>query len=374
MTQYFATVARGLEALAAEELIELGAQKVTPEFAGVSFEGDRTLLYRVNLWARLPFRILMRLCKFACKDDKSLYRGIQGIDWSAYLTPMQTFAVRATGKNRQLNHTHFSALQVKNAIVDQQRQTFGERSHIDVEQPDLFINIHIDDTSCTVSLDSSGGSLHRRGYRPAVGEAPLKETLAAALIRLSEWTPDLSFLDPLCGSGTLPIEAGLKALNIAPGLFRDRFGFESWNDFDVALWDNLLQEAEQNEAPVLDNQILGSDRNPSALEHAQHNAFACGLSQHLTFECKDFAEIYPPSDRGVLLCNPPYGDRLGRDQDLGAFYKLMGDIFKQRFKGWNAFVLTGNLALAKQIGLRPSRRIPVYNGSIECRLLKYELY
>jgi len=374
MNQYFATVARGLEELAAQELQELGAEKVVPEFTGVSFEGDRALLYRVNLWARLPFRVLRRLDTFSCKDEKALYRGIQSIDWGAYLTPDRTFAVRATGKNRQLNHSHFSALQVKNAIVDQQRHYFGERSTIDTEQPDLLVNVHITETRCVVSLDSSGGSLHRRGYRPAVGEAPLKETLAAALIRLSEWTPDQPFLDPLCGSGTLPIEAGLKALNIAPGLFRDRFGFEQWHDFDVQQWEHLYQQAEAATKTELSAPIVGSDRNAEILQAAQNNAFACGISDYIDLHYAEFADIEPPADHGVLICNPPYGDRLGRNDDLAAFYKLMGDIFKQRFKGWTAFVLTGNLALAKCIGLRPSRRFIVYNGSIECRLLKYELY
>ncbi|TVQ16650.1 MAG: RNA methyltransferase [Leptolyngbya sp. DLM2.Bin15] len=374
MTQYFATVARGLEDLAAQELESLGAQQVSTTFAGVGFEGDRSLLYRVNLWARLPFRILMQLTTFSCANDKALYRGIQSIDWSQYLTPEQTLAVRATGKNPQLNHTHFSALQVKNAIVDQQRQTFGERSSVDLENPDLAVNIHIQGSRCTVSLDSSGGSLHRRGYRPAVGAAPLKETLAAALIQLSDWTPDQPFLDPLCGSGTLPIEAGLKALNIAPGLFRDRFGFEFWHDFDAELWDQLQQEAEAQELSDLPNFIGGSDRDPDVLEQAQQNAYTCGLAHQITFQQREFADLEAPADSGVLMCNPPYGDRLGRDQDLAAFYKLMGDRFKQRFKGWTVFVLTGNLELAKCIGLRPSRRFVVYNGTIECRLLKYEMY
>ncbi|HEY9814853.1 MAG TPA: class I SAM-dependent RNA methyltransferase [Candidatus Obscuribacterales bacterium] len=374
MTQYFATVARGLEDLAAQELESLGAQHVSTTFAGVGFEGDRSLLYRVNLWARLPFRILMQLTTFSCANDKALYRGIQSIDWSQYLTPEQTLAVRATGKNPQLNHTHFSALQVKNAIVDQQRQTFGERSSVDLENPDLAVNIHIQGSRCTVSLDSSGGSLHRRGYRPAVGAAPLKETLAAALIQLSDWTPDLPFLDPLCGSGTLPIEAALRGLNIAPGLFRDRFGFEFWHDFDVELWDQLQQEAEEQELSDLPSFIGGSDRDPEVLDQARHNAYSCGLSEQIIFQQREFADLEAPADSGVLMCNPPYGDRLGRDQDLAAFYKLMGDMFKQRFKGWTAFVLTGNLELAKCIGLRPSRRFVVYNGTIECRLLKYEMY
>ncbi|HEY9647084.1 MAG TPA: class I SAM-dependent RNA methyltransferase, partial [Chroococcidiopsis sp.] len=225
MNQYFATVARGLEPLAAQELEQLGAHAVEPGFCGVAFAGDRTLLYRVNLWARLPFRILMTLRTFPCRDAEDLYRGIQKIDWSQYLTPDMTLAVNATGKSEQLNHTHFTALQVKKAIVEQQQSQTGDRSNVELQSPDLQVSVHIERDHCTVSLDSSGQSLHRRGYRPAVGAAPLKESLAAALIQLSGWQPEQMFYDPLCGSGTLPLEACLKALNIAPGLFRERFGF-----------------------------------------------------------------------------------------------------------------------------------------------------
>ncbi|MGB3615621.1 MAG: THUMP domain-containing protein, partial [Elainellaceae cyanobacterium] len=192
--RYFATAARGLEPLVAEELKQLGAEAVEPGFAGVGFEGDRALLYRVNLWGRLPFRVLLQLAEQGSRDAKQLYRGVQTIDWSQYLTPDQTFAVRATGKNRQLNHTHFTALQVKNAIVDQQRRQCGERSSIDTDAPDLQVNVHIGSDRATISLDSTGESLHRRGYRPAMGDAPLKETLAAALLKLADWTPEQPFL------------------------------------------------------------------------------------------------------------------------------------------------------------------------------------
>jgi len=372
--QYFATVARGLEELTAQELRQLGASDVEPTFTGVAFTGDRSLLYRVNLWARIPFRILMQIHRCPCRTAKQLYRGIQAIDWSTYLSPSQTFVVRATGKNPQLNHSHFTALQVKNAIVDQQRQQFNERSSIDTDAPDLAVTVHIQGNHCSVSLDSSGSSLHRRGYRPAVGIAPLKETLAAALINLTDWTPELPFYDPLCGSGTLPIEASLKALNIAPGLFREGFAFEKWRDFDADLWEGILAEAEAQQKSELPAVIVGSDRNSDALEQAQFNAFQCGVGDRIQFFQQELATIDAPLDHGVVLCNPPYGERIGDAQALGDFYKLMGDVFKQRFTGWTAYVLCGNLELAKRIGLKPARRIVVYNGSIECRLLKYELY
>ncbi|PSR18600.1 RNA methyltransferase, partial [filamentous cyanobacterium CCP3] len=241
MATYFATVARGLETLAAAELESLGAQQVEPGFCGVAFEGDRALLYRVNLWSRLAFRVLLKLAEFPCCDADDLYSGIQAIDWRPYLPPETTFAVDATGKNRRLNHTHFTALQVKNAVVDQQRQHWGDRSTIDTQHPEVRLNVHLQTDTCTVSLDSSGSSLHRRGYRPAVGAAPLKESLAAALVSLTGWAGEVPLLDPLCGSGTLPLEASLMALNIAPGLFREEFGFHTWPDFDADLWDELYQ-------------------------------------------------------------------------------------------------------------------------------------
>ncbi len=374
MNQYFATVARGLEPIAAQELERLGAQEVRPDFTGVHFVGDRALLYRVNLWARTIFRVLVNVAEFSCPDAETLYEEVQNISWEDYLQPYNTLAVNATGGNHKLNHTHFTALQVKNAIVDQQRRQFGERSSIDTQNPDVLINTHIYQDRCVVSLDSSGTSLHRRGYRPAMGAAPLKETLAAALLDMAEWEPNLPFLDPLCGSGTLPLEASLKSLNIAPGLFREEFAFEKWQDFDPELWDQLLKEAETSELPNLKAPITGSDYDPETLEEARINAEKCGVAEKITLTQTELSQVEAPADSGIIICNPPYGERLGDARELGDFYKLLGDVFKQRFKGWTAYVLTGNKELAKRVGLKASRRIPVYNGSIVCSLLKYELY
>jgi putative N6-adenine-specific DNA methylase len=374
MTEYFATVARGLEALAATELTELGAKDVTSGFCGVAFSGNQELLYQVNLWARLPFRILVKLAEFPCHDSTDLFEGMQRIDWQQHITPDLTMAVTATGKNTQLNHTHFTAVQVKRAIVEQQKTKLGDRSDVDTENPAVRINVHIEEDSCTVSLDSSGNSLHRRGYRPAVGDAPLKESLAAALVKMSGWQPELTFLDPLCGSGTLPLEATMQALNIAPGIFRERFGFETWPSFNQELFDRLFKAAEAGEKSVLISPIIGSDHNSAVIQQAHSNAIKCGIDQHLQFFHQELADVEAPADRGVLMCNPPYGERLGRDIDLGAFHQLLGDVLKQRFKGWTAFVLSGNKELAKSIGLRSAQRMPVYNGTLPCQLMKYELY
>lgn len=371
---YFATVARGLEPYAAAELEALGADTVEPGFCGVSFRGDRYLLYKVNLWARLPFRILLQLGEISSRDGDDLYHSLQAMDWSTYLTPEQTLAVTATGKNRRLNHTHFTAVRVKQAIVDQQQRQQGARSSVDTQQPDVRVNVHIHSDRCTVSLDSSGSSLHRRGYRPAMGQAPLKESLAAALIQMTGWQPHQPFCDPLCGSGTLPLEASLKALNIAPGLFRDRFGFETWPDFEVDTFQQLVEQARAAQHNSLSAPIVGCDQDGEVLHQARINARNCGVRDHIRLLQADLAAIEPPADHGILLCNPPYGERLGTDQDLGALYRLLGDVLKQRFKGWTAFVLSGNKALAKTIGLKSARRIPVLNGAIQCQLMQYELY
>ena len=372
--QYFATVARGLEEVAAKELESLGAKAVNPEFTGVSFQGDKALLYRVNLWSRIIFRVLVPIQDIKSYNAAQLYQNIKKIDWSEYLHPEQTFAVNCTGKSKQLNHSHFTALQIKNAIVDQQQDRFGERSDIDLKTPDILINAHLHDNRCLLSLDSSGESLHKRGYRPAMGVAPLKETLAAALLELTHWTPNLPFLDPMCGSGILPIEAAFKSLNIAPGLRRNSFAFQQWPDFDQLLYEQIVEEAKSCQKNHLQAPVFGSDANSEMIQQAKINTQQCELNHYIQLQQIALEELEPPTDEGVILCNPPYGKRIGNPQELGALYTLLGDILKQKFKGWTAYILSGNKELTKQIGLRTSSRIPIYNGSLPCTLLKYELY
>ena len=373
LNDYFATTSRGLEEVAAQELIRIGAKNVRPDFTGVHFQGDRELLYRANLWTRTTFRILMPIARIKSFDGDELYRNVQKLDWEQYLDPNMTIAVTCTGKSQNLNHTHFTALQIKNAIVDLQKSRRGKRSSVDTENPDLIINAHIDQKHCILSLDSSGSSLHRRGYRPAMGDAPMKETLAAALLEMAEWTPDLPFLDPMCGSGTLPIEAALKALNIAPGLYRD-FGFQTWLDYDRDLWQGLLKEAGDRQKDSINVPIIGSDGDLKIIRQAFANAESSGLEDYVKFARQEISTVEAPADRGVLICNPPYGVRLGNEAELGELYKLLGDIFKQRFRGWTAYILTGSMKLSRQVGLRTSKRIKLYNGAIPCTLLKYEMY
>jgi putative N6-adenine-specific DNA methylase len=374
MNKYFATVAKGLEAIAAQELTSLGAKDVVTSFTGVSFTGDKSLLYRVNLWSRTIFRVLMPIQTIKCSNREELYQQVKQINWQQYLNLEQTFAVNSTGSNTQLNHTHFNALQIKNAIIDQQREKTNQRSNIDTHNPDLLINAHIYQDQCILSLDSSGDSLHRRGYRPAMGLAPLKETLAASLLDLAGWQPEIPFFDPLCGSGTLPLEAAFKALNIAPGLMRQRFGFETWLDFDASVWSELRTQAQQSQLSQSLAPIVGNEGDSVIIKQARYNTQLCGLENQIKLLNQDLATVYPPSNPGIIITNPPYGKRIGAVAELGSFYELLGDILKQRFQGWRAYILTGNKDLAQKIRLKPSRRIPVYNGSIPCSLLELEIF
>lgn len=370
---YFATTARGLEEITAQELIRLGATAVEPKFTGVSFEGDRALLYKVNLWARTIFRVLQPIHNIQSNNPEQLYRNVRSIDWSEYVQPDQTIAVRCTGKNPQLNNSHVTAIQIKNAIVDQQQQKHGVRSNVDTIEPDIVINAHIEENNCILSLDSTGESLHRRGYRSAMGLAPLKETLAAALLYITEWTPEQALMDPFCGSGTIILEAALMGLNIAPALYRQKFCFQHWTDYDAKLWDNLLKEAKMSQKQNLPP-MIGTDADADIIKQAQSNAKACEIRDQVKFYQQHLVDITAPAESGILICNPPYGKRISEVEALFPLYKLLGDIFKQRFKGWTAYVLTGNKELSKKVGLRTSARIPINNGGIPCTLLKYEMY
>ncbi|WP_267383175.1 THUMP domain-containing class I SAM-dependent RNA methyltransferase [Cyanobacterium sp. uoEpiScrs1] len=371
---YFATVARGLEEIAAKELGLLGATEVKPTFTGVYFQGNQELFYRVNLWSRIIFRILVPIQKIESHNEIQLYKNVYKIDWSRYLQTHQTFLVNCTGSNQNLNHTHFTALKIKNAIVNQQTERFNTRSNINVKSPDIIINAHINNNHCILSLDSSGRSLHRRGYRSAMGIAPLKETLAAALLDIADWDGSIPFLDPMCGSGVLPVEAALKGLNIAPGLYQNKFSFQNWLDFDSTTYSKIVEEAKNEQLSQLKAPIFGSDQDIDVLKQAFTNIAACGLDKDIKLNQIRLEEIEPPADKGIIICNPPYGKRIGNSRQLTALYKSLGNVLKQRFKGWNAYILTANKELSKQIGLRTSRRIPIYNGSLPCTLLKYELY
>jgi len=372
--QFFATAARGVEEVLAGELRGLGIADPILEKGGVRFAGDMSVCYRANLWLRTAHRILMPIADFSCDTPQLLYEGVRSLAWTRYLTPDMTLAVSCNLRDSAMTHSGFVALKTKDAIVDAMRDASGRRPNVDVSDPDLLVNVHLNRNRCTVSLDTSGVSLDKRGYRLDKKEAPLRETLAAAIIELSGWDGSMPLVDPMCGSGTIPIEAALKASRRAPGLTRPGFGFQRWPGYDSLLWQSLVEEAEEIMLESLPVPIMGSDKSESALRSAGRNAARAGVEGIVSFLQGEMGESPSPHPPGILLCNPPYGIRLGEEELLKSLYKRIGDVMKRRFNGYTAYLLTGNPELAKHIGLRTSRRIVLFNGPIECRLLRYEMY
>ena len=365
---------QGLENAGCEELQALGAHEVRPLRRAAAFQADMACLYRLHLQARLPFRLLRQMARFPCLGRDDLYDGIRrAMNWERWLHPSMTFRVDVTGTAPGLNHSHYSALQVKNALVDQQRDLWGERSSVDLENPDLSLQVHLRGGDAVLSLDGSGGSLHRRGYRAAMGAAPLKENLAAGLIRLTEWNGSTPLVDPCCGSGILLIEAALSALQQAPGLGR-QFALEGWADFDQELWRRECDRARtrQREPQTLPP-IVGFEQEPEIAEQARDNVRAAGLEACIIIYTGDFLDQTLPDLPGVLVCNPPYGHRIGDEQQLEALYRDLGTYAKQNAAGWQLWLLSGNRSLTGALRLKASKRIPVSNGGLDCRWLHYEM-
>jgi len=373
-----AVVPPGLEEAAAAELAELGAAAIRPLRRAVGFQADLATYYRLHLRARLPFRLLRQLACFPCRGRDDLYAGVQqAADWAQWLPPELSFRVDATGSLPGLSHSHYSALQVKNALVDWQRRQWGERSSVELEAPDLSLHLHLGGGLAQLSVDGSGESLHRRGYRPRMGLAPLKENLAAGLIRLTGWDGSVPLADPLCGSGSLLIEAACWALGREPGLQR-RFALEGWSDFDGALWVQELEAAAALERTTLANgqplaPIKGQDSDADVIDQAQENAEAAGVAPRLELAQGDCRSFAPPEGRGLVVCNPPYGERIGEREQLEQLYGDLGAMLKQRCSGWQLWLLSGNPELTGALRMKASRRIPVSNGGIDCRWLQYEI-
>ncbi len=372
--RFFATCARGLESVLAEELRALQASGVEPGRGGVHFQGDLALLYQSNLWLRTAIRVLRPILQVPVESPEELYEAVQTLDWTRYLTPEHTLAVDCNVRDSRITHSKYAALKVKDAICDQFVARCGRRPSVDVDCPMVGLNLHIYQYEATLSLDSSGESLHKRGYRPILTRAPLNEALAAALVLLTGWKGEASFVDPMCGSGTLCIEAAWIALTRPPGLTRRRFGFQGWMDYDVALWTALRDQARRQVLARLPHPVLGSDQRRDALTFAQGNARAAGIGHLLTFEVKDLRDFRPPDGPpGVLLCNPPYGERIGNEKELKSLYREMGKVFQEACQGWKVFVFTGNAFLARQIGLKPAEQTHLFNGKIPCRLLRFDV-
>ncbi|HEX2617080.1 MAG TPA: THUMP domain-containing protein, partial [Flavobacteriales bacterium] len=322
---------------------------------------------------RTALRILIPLHSFQVRHEEDLYNGIKRMHWEDHLGADDTLAIGCTLHSDLFNHSQYLALKAKDAIVDRFRERAGRRPSVDLERPTVRIHLHVHGDECLVSLDSSGGSLHKRGYRDHTNLAPINEVLAAGLVKLTGWDGSTPFVDPMCGSGTLLIEAALIAGNIPPGSYREEFGFERWHDFDRALWHRVKEEAMRgvrSESPL----ILGGELSPHVARKAQSNLASAGLKDRVRIKNTPFQELEAPAESGLLVLNPPYGERMDQDEDILALYKEIGDTLKKNWTGWTAWVITSNMEAAKQIHLTPKPRIKVYNGSLECRFLRYELY
>lgn len=362
----------GFEEILVKELQQLGAQEVEMGTRAVSFKGDKGFMYKANLSLRTALKILKPICQFRAFNDQSLYKGIQGIDWSKYLNASQTFVIDTTIHSDNFKHSQFVSQKAKDAIVDQFREKFGQRPSIDKDFPDLRINIHIDRDQCTVSLDTSGASLHHRGYRSATNIAPINEVLAAGMLLLSGWDGSSDFLDPMCGSGTILAEAAMIACNIPANINRKEFAFEKWNDWDNDLFDQIIDSL-MKRTKEFHYKIIGYDKAPSAVNKAKDNIINANLEDYVTISQANFFDTKKETVGPLhMVFNPPYGERL--DIDLERFYRELGDTLKNNYPNTNAWFITANLEALKFVGLRPSRKIKLFNGSLEARLVKYEMY
>ena len=374
MAQQFELIAKtfmGLEPVLAKELTQLGANDVQIGRRMVSFQGDKELMYRANFQLHTAIRILKPIKHFKALSADDVYEEIKDIDWSEYIALDKTFAVDSVVFSEEFRHSKFVAYKVKDAIVDQFREKTGKRPNISISNPDIRLHIHIAEDQCTLCLDSSGESLHRRGYRQESVEAPINEVLAAGIILMTGWHGETDFIDPMCGSGTLLIEAALIARNMAPGLFRKEYAFEKWPDFDRELFDEIYNDDSQERE--FNHHIYGYDVDIKAVNTARLNVKAAGLSSDITIEEQDFKNFTQPKEKSIMVTNPPYGERISTNDLLGT-YKLIGERLRHQFTGNEAWILSYREECFAQIGLKPSIKIPVFNGSLECELRKYQMF
>ncbi len=362
----------GLEQVLAAELIGIGIEDPVLLNRAVEFRGTMEQLYKANYLCRTAMRVLKVIAEFTVTDEDELYRKIKSVKWSDLLSVDRTLAVDAVVNRSVITHSHYAALKVKDAIVDRFREETGKRPSVDPERPDLRINIHINGTQCDVSIDSSGESLHKRGYRRVQGEAPLSEVLAAGMIMLSGWDGKTDLLDPMCGSGTILTEACMISSGMPAGYFRKHFGFEKWKDFDAALWESIKTEANRKIIPV-SAAVYGFDKSSRTLNAAHINLQAAGFEKQVELKAIAFEHSSPPSDEGIIVTNPPYGERI-KSGDIRMLYKMMGDVLKKYYTGWQAWLITSDSSALKSVGLRTSKKITLFNGPLECRYVKYELY
>ena len=371
--RYFAQVSDDIKDIAEEELLSLGARETRPGYRVISFAADHEALYAVNFHSRLINRVLAPLISFDCHSDKYLYNRALQIRWDNFLDTSMTFAIFASVSNSSIRHSRFAALRLKDAIVDYFQKAVGERPSIDTKNPDVWFNLYINNDKAVISLDTSGGSLHRRGYRVKSVQAPMIETLAAAIIHHSGWDGSVPLYDPLCGSGTLLCEAYMRQSNTPAGILRPRFGFERMPDFNNLLWHKVKRGGMKRINPVPGGMIHGSDISSEAVKASIHNCSLIGADKVIRIEKKDVFDIDNIQNK-VIICNPPYGIRMAKGEDLGAFYKRFGDFLKKRCVGSSAYIYFGERKHIKEIGLKPSWKKPLSNGGLDGRLAKFELY
>ncbi|MFT6839072.1 MAG: putative N6-adenine-specific DNA methylase [Sediminicola sp.] len=362
----------GFEEILAKELRNLGASNVEEGVRNVSFVGDTGFMYKANLCLRTAIKIVKPVHSFSVVDENDLYKKIYQMDWSEYLSADTTFAIDTTINSENFTHSLYVSQKVKDAIVDKFRDTDGRRPDVDIKFPDVRLNIHIQKEHCNVSLDTSGRSLHQRGYRTATNIAPINEVLAAGLLLLSGWDGQCDFLDPMCGSGTFLTEAAMIACNIPANINRKEFAFEKWSDFDKDLFEKIV-DSSLNKTREFHFKIIGYDKAPSAVAKAKENVNNANLSEYITIERQNFFETEKFTEKHLhMVFNPPYGERL--DIEMESFYASIGDTLKQKYPGTDSWFITSNLEALKFVGLRPSRKIKVFNSQLESKFVKYVMY
>ncbi|MFH2030815.1 MAG: class I SAM-dependent RNA methyltransferase [Bacteroidota bacterium] len=375
MNQSFKITAKtlgGFEETLADEIKRIGGSNISIGTRSVFYSGSKEVLYKSNLHLRTAIRILVPFKDFTAKNEKEFYKNIYDVKWENFITHKNTIALDSAVNSNIFRHSKFVAQLAKDAIVDRIRNLEGKRPSVDLDNPDLRINIHIKENHCTLSLDSSGDSLHKRGYRIEKVEAPLSEVLAAGLVLLTGWNGETKFIDPMCGSGTVPIEACLIARNIPPNYYRENFGFQKWKDYDAKLWHQIKNEAKEN-FKDLSIKIIGTDISLEAVEIARRNVERAKLDENIIIKKESITEAELKTGPGIVVTNPPYGERL-KKENIEEFYKKLGDSFKQNFKNFDVWIFSYNKNALKHFGLRTSKRLTLFNGPLECKYHKYSIY
>jgi len=373
VVQLTATTQAGFEQILADELRGFGARDVELGRRAVYFKGDLGFIYKANFRSRFALRILKPIKSFVAIDENAYYARIKAFPWEKYISNDKTFSIKCALNSQTFTHSLYMSLKAKDAIVDRMREKTGDRPNVDKDNPDLPIHVHIDKEFVTISLDSTGNSLHMRGYRQITGQAPINEVLAAGIVEFSGWDPTTPLYDGMCGSGTIAMEAAIKGLNMPPGLFRKLgYAFEKWPDFDQQLFDTIIESSMEriSDAPL---KIYASDVSANVVSKAKKNIYNAELDEEIQVSVQEFLELQPIENRGTLILNPPYGDRMNKE-DIDELYSKMGDAFKQNWKGFACFMITGNLSALKKVGLKSTSKKELFNGSIDCRLARFDIY